>query len=65
MMVLLLYTFCLFFVPSLACSRVNYDSNPNDGNRVKSVGHVSLTDRKGDSIIMEYIQGKLIVHHDR
>jgi penicillin V acylase-like amidase (Ntn superfamily) len=30
---------------------------------VPSLGHLSLTDPSGDSAIMEYLEGKLVVHH--
>ena len=28
-------------------------------------GHLALSDASGDSAILEYIQGKLVIHHDR
>ena len=30
-----------------------------------AAGHVALADASGDSAILEYIQGKLVIHHDR
>ncbi|KAB5547379.1 SecA subunit of pre protein translocase [Coniochaeta sp. 2T2.1] len=30
---------------------------------VSSTGHLSLTDRRGDSLIMEVLEGKLVTHH--
>ncbi|KAI9680470.1 MAG: hypothetical protein M1817_003910 [Caeruleum heppii] len=32
---------------------------------VPSIGHIGLTDPLGDSAIMEYLDGKLVVHHSR
>ncbi|KAL6718681.1 hypothetical protein ACLMJK_002915 [Lecanora helva] len=30
---------------------------------VATLGHLALTDRSGDNVVMEYIEGKLTVHH--
>jgi penicillin V acylase-like amidase (Ntn superfamily) len=30
---------------------------------VSSTGHVSITDKSGDNMVMEYLDGKLVIHH--
>lgn len=32
---------------------------------VSSTGHVSLTDKSGDNLVMEFLDGKLVVHHGK
>ena len=32
---------------------------------VSSTAHVSLTDKSGDNLVMEYLDGKLVVHHPK
>lgn len=34
------------------------------GQQRKATLHLSISDAKGDSAIFEYINGKLVVHHD-
>lgn len=40
-------------------------SNPDLPNGKKSTIHMSLSDKSGDSAILEYISGKLVIHHGR
>ncbi|KAK7902928.1 hypothetical protein LTR67_002574 [Exophiala xenobiotica] len=32
---------------------------------VSSTGHISLTDKSGDNMVIEYLAGKLVVHHGK
>jgi choloylglycine hydrolase len=38
---------------------------PELPNGRKATGHLALADASGDSAILEYIAGKLVIHHDR
>jgi choloylglycine hydrolase len=34
-------------------------------NGVPGVGHMAISDPSGDSAILEYVKGRLVIHHDR
>jgi choloylglycine hydrolase len=38
---------------------------PTLPNGVPGVGHMAISDPSGDSAILEYVKGKLVIHHDR
>jgi penicillin V acylase-like amidase (Ntn superfamily) len=38
---------------------------PTLPNGVPGVGHMSISDPSGDSAILEYVKGKLVIHHGR
>lgn len=40
-------------------------ANPDLPNGRKSTVHMSISDKSGDSAILEYVSGKLVIHHGR